>query len=78
MHITVIGTGYVGLVTAACLSDFGHTTVNPFPLWTEIATGSDRCQGFPLAPLPATLTPPESGGFVQLGGRGYFVPICHH
>lgn len=27
MHITVIGTGYVGLVTAACLSDFGHTIV---------------------------------------------------
>lgn len=27
MHITVIGTGYVGLVTAACLSDFGHTVV---------------------------------------------------
>ena len=23
--ITVVGSGYVGLVTGACLSDFGHT-----------------------------------------------------
>lgn len=27
MRITVIGTGYVGLVTAACLADFGHTMI---------------------------------------------------
>ncbi|MCS6818062.1 MAG: UDP-glucose/GDP-mannose dehydrogenase family protein [Blastocatellia bacterium] len=27
MHVCVIGTGYVGLVTAACLSHIGHTVV---------------------------------------------------
>ena len=27
MRIAVIGTGYVGLVTGACLADFGHTVV---------------------------------------------------
>lgn len=24
MQVTVVGTGYVGLVSGACLSDFGH------------------------------------------------------
>ena len=27
MHIAMVGTGYVGLVSGACLADFGHTVV---------------------------------------------------
>lgn len=27
MDIAVIGTGYIGLVTGACLSDFGHKVI---------------------------------------------------
>lgn len=27
MNITVFGTGYVGLVTGACLSDVGHSVI---------------------------------------------------
>ncbi|PYR41321.1 MAG: UDP-glucose 6-dehydrogenase, partial [Acidobacteria bacterium] len=27
MNVTVIGTGYVGLVTGTCLADFGHDVV---------------------------------------------------
>ena len=27
MQIAIVGTGYVGLVTGACLADFGHHVV---------------------------------------------------
>ena len=27
MRIGILGTGYVGLVTGACLSDFGHNVI---------------------------------------------------
>src|SRR6266852_5018730 len=27
MNVTVVGTGYVGLVSGTCLADFGHTVV---------------------------------------------------
>ena len=27
MNLSVVGTGYVGLVTAACFADLGHTVI---------------------------------------------------
>ena len=45
MRITVIGTGYVGLVTSACLSESGHTVIGaasvtsiglPISVWVVI------------------------------------------
>ena len=27
MHVTMIGAGYVGLVSGACFSDFGHEVI---------------------------------------------------
>ena len=38
MHITMIGTGYVGLVSGVCLSDFGHDVVCVDKSHDKIAT----------------------------------------
>jgi UDPglucose 6-dehydrogenase len=42
MHIAVIGTGYVGLVTGACLADFGQKVIC---VDSDRARISDLCQG---------------------------------
>jgi UDPglucose 6-dehydrogenase len=38
MNVAIIGTGYVGLVTGACLADFGHTVVCVDSAATRIET----------------------------------------
>ncbi len=45
MHVVMIGTGYVGLVSGACFADFGHTV-------TCIDTDADKIAGLKRGVMP--------------------------
>ena len=58
MHIAMIGSGYVGLVSGACLADFGHVVTCVDKDEAKIA-GLKRGEVHQPLPLPAGLQCPE-------------------
>lgn len=56
MNLAVVGGGYVGLVTGACLADFGHTVVC-------VDTEGDRLDAQADATVP--LRPPRRATFLK-------------
>src|ERR1700740_161208 len=45
MRIAIIGTGYVGLVSGACFSDFGHN-------WIGVARDADKIAALDRGEMP--------------------------
>ncbi|WP_123968997.1 hypothetical protein [Streptomyces sp. TLI_185] len=50
MRLTVIGTGYVGLVHAACMAEIGHTVIG-------IDLDTDRIEGLTRGKAPLNWRP---------------------
>ncbi len=58
MKLTVIGSGYVGLVTGACLADTGNEGVGPDINAAKVKGASAKVGAIPACEMPSTTTMP--------------------